>query len=305
MKASLACILLAISGGACTQGDDDETIDVIVGDGKADSSSTVHVSSGKTVTVKFTASGDPLDVSVDCGAPSNVDTAGMQITVTSAALGQSTASAAAAGYWQWSGDVEAGQQQLKVRGKSGSGSCRVQVSTASGSCTDSATFRSPATGHTHITVGTMLESWGSFPVSGNHWGAWAKWNTVYKRPIQRGFLLHNLEHGGIVLSYNCSSPSESAACGKAASDLEALKQTFGERRVIVTPDPKQSTRYAARAWRMGFQASCFDQDRMLAFMNDNYRNGREDEDSDPPIPYDPTTLDVPCQDLMAAPDSCN
>lgn len=303
MKILASCLILAASQAACVGADDDETIDVIVGDGKADTSTTAHLSSGKTVTVKFTAAGGPLDVTVDCGAPSSVDSVGTQFTVTSPALGQSSASSAMAGYYRFVGDVDGGQQQLRLRGKSGYATCRVNIATASGSCTDAHAFRSPQTGHTHLAVGTHVAS--GFPVSGNHWGAWAKWGTVYRRPVLHGFLLHNLEHGGIVLSYGCSAPTDSAECAQAASDLTDLANAFGESRVIVTPDPEQPDMYAARTWRMGFSSSCFDQERMLGFLGDNFRNGREDEDSSPPLPFDPTTPDVPCQDLMAAPDSCN
>ena len=295
VKTLLACSLLAFTACAA-EVPDDESVDVIVGDGKADTSSTIHLSSSKTVTVKYTASGDPLDLEVDCGQSADPDTVGMQFTV----QGQTVA-----GYWQWSGAVDAGAQQLKLRGTSGSATCHVKITTATGSCTDSASFHSPQTGHTHIRVGTINPTWGDFPVSGNHWGAWAKWNTVYEQPVETGFLVHNLEHGGLVLSYNCSSPGDSADCAKAAHDLAALKTAFGEERVIVTPAPDQPTRYGVRAWRWGYSSECFDSDRMQQFMADHFRNGREDEDANPPYSYDPTTTDVPCQDLMAAPDSCN
>jgi hypothetical protein len=143
------------------------------------------------------------------------------------------------------------------------------------------------------------------PASGNHWGAWAKWGAIYTRPVKRGFYLHNLEHGGLVLSYGCSAPTESAECAEAADNLTALANTFGEYRVIVTPDPQQPELYGIRGWRVGYQSECFNEQRMLDFMGDNFRNGREDTDADPPVPYDPTTTQVPCVDLMAAPDSCN
>ncbi|HSD88487.1 MAG TPA: DUF3105 domain-containing protein, partial [Kofleriaceae bacterium] len=120
-----------------------------------------------------------------------------------------------------------------------------------------------------------------------------------------GFYLHNLEHGGIVLSYKCSSATASAECQEAAANMEALKDSFGEIRVIVTPDPEQPSLYGIRTWRTGYQSSCFNDNRMLDFMADNFRHGREDVDADPPVPYDPTTQQVPCVDLMAAPDSCN
>jgi hypothetical protein len=298
VKTALACILFTVAC-ADTATPDDDSIDVIVGDGKADTSANIHLASGKTSTVKFTATGDPLDISVDCHAPADPDSVGAQFTVTFD--GTSPTNAA---LWQWTGAVDAGAQSLKIRGKGGSATCRVQVSTATGSCTDASVTRSPVTDHTHLSVGTTPAS-GDFPASGNHWGAWAKWDSVYTRPVKRGFLLHNLEHGGIVLSYGCKSASDSADCADAAKNLEALKEAFGEARVIVTPDPQQTTLYGARAWRTAFSSSCYDRERMLGFMNDHFRNGREDLDENPPIAYDPTTENVPCEDLMAAPDSCN
>ena len=40
-------------------------------------------------------------------------------------------------------------------------------------------------------------------------------------------------------------------------------------------------------------------------MKEHFRQGREDIDADPLLPFDPTTTeDVPCENLMAAPDSC-
>jgi hypothetical protein len=295
----LAAVLCGVP--ACAP-DDEEVVDIPVGDAKSDSVTELTVKSGSTVTGAFTAPGGALDITVDCNPPADADTVGLQFTVTSAALGMSSASPARAAYWQWTGDVAAGARSVKLRGKSGTGDCIMRVKKISGDCTASSTFRSPITGHTHVTVGSTVSSWGSFPVSGNHWGAWAKWDTVYDQPIEHGFLIHNLEHGGIVLSYNCSAPT--GACADAASELASLKEAFGKKRVIVTPDPAQPTRYAARAWRTGFQSECFDQERMLSFMNDFFRQGREDEDADPPIPFDPTTTDVPCQDIMSAPDSC-
>jgi hypothetical protein len=305
VKTAVACVLLSMSACVADSGDDGDVVDVIVGDGKADTSTTVHLSSGHSTTVQFTAPGTAIDVTVDCGAPENPDIVGMQFTFTSSALGQPTASDPVADFWQWSGDVDAGPAKLRLRGKTGSGTCTVSIKSIAGSCTAATSYHSPATGHTHLYVGTENPEWGEFPVAGDHWGSWAKWNSIYLRPVLMGFLLHSLEHGGIVLSYNCSSPSESDECKQAANDLVALKKAFGEPRVIVTPDPNQPTRYGVRAWRYAFQSDCYDEDRMLDFMTKRFRHGREDIEDSPPIPYDPTTMDVPCQDLMAAPDSCN
>jgi hypothetical protein len=87
---NVTSIVLALSvfgGAACaTQGDDgDDVVDVSLDDAKADTARTVSVTSGSTVTVQFTATGSPLDVSVDCSPPADPDTAGMQFTVTRSA----------------------------------------------------------------------------------------------------------------------------------------------------------------------------------------------------------------------------
>ena len=309
MKTWSVCLLVSLLGAgasACIGSDDDENIDVTVGDEKADAVSHVTVNAGGTSTVSFNATAGSVEVSVDCAPPANPDTVGMQFTVKGTGFGSATASKPVAGLWQWSGDVTAGAKKLEIRGTSGSHSCAVRVRKVTGSCTASSVSRQPETGHTHLFVSSNLPSASlDFPAAGNHWGAWAKWGTVYSKPVKRGFYLHNLEHGGLVMSYKCSSATASAECQEAAANLTALANSFGEYRVIVTPDPQQPAMYGIRGWRVGYQSDCFNEQRMLAFMGDHFRDGREDTDADPPIPYDPTTTQVPCMDLMAAPDSCN
>lgn len=219
-------------------------------------------------------------------------------------MGLASASDPVAGYWQWSGTLT-GAQKLKIKGTQGSAKCTVTVSSFTASCTSSTSFHTPETGHTHLKVGTLVSTWGDFPAAGNHWGAWSKWDTTYTKPVKRGFLLHNLEHGGVVLSYGCSSPTDSAECAEAAANLQALKDASGETRVIITPDPEQPAMYGARAWRFGMLADCYDQGRLKDFVSSTIHHGREDVDANPPVAYDPTTLNVDCHDLMAAPDSCN
>jgi hypothetical protein len=230
---------------------------------------------------------------------------GTQFTVSSSALGVTASSGTYASLWQWSGDATPGPAKLEITGTSGSQNCIVQLRVLDGECTASSVARTAETGHTHYRVGSTIADQDDFPAAGNHWGAWAPWDTVYTKPIKRGFLLHNLEHGGLVLSYGCASASESTECREAAENLSALKDSFGEARVIVTPDPEQPTMYGARGWRVGYSSDCFDEDRMLEFMGEHFRNGREDIDADPPVPFDPTTTNVPCVDIMAAPDSCS
>lgn len=307
MKRTAACLFLALVGsaGCATDTDDNGDIDVPVTDSKADGSTQIDLQAGRTRTISFTVTSKPVDISVYCGISANPDVVGAQFTVQNAGVGLSTASDPVAGYWQWSGTLTPGAQKLKIKGVDGSATCDVSVTSFTASCSSSTSFHTPETGHNHLRVGTQVSTWGDFPAAGNHWGAWAKWNTTYTKPVKRGWYLHNLEHGGVVLSYACSSPTESAECAEAAANLEALKAASGETRVIITPDPDQPAMYGVRAWRFGMLADCYDESRLNDFLGGTIRHGREDIDVNPPIPYDPTTTTTDCHNLMAAPDSCN
>jgi hypothetical protein len=275
-------------------------------DGKTDNAKRLTIEAGKTYAIRYKSSGDARRVTVDCKPPSDPDSLGVSFNVVAPELG-ATDSTYRAGYFSATAELAPGSYQLELnaRADSPNSTCSVSVQRASGACTAGSTWHSANTNHTHILVGKNASDWEPFPASGNHWGAWAEWNRDYTKPIKRGFLIHNLEHGGIVLSYNCSSPTASADCRAAHAALLQLKESFGETRVVVTPDPTQPTRYGIRAWRWAYTSDCVDETKMLTFMDQHFRHGREDEDANPPIPFDPTTTKVPCQDLMSAPDSCN
>ncbi len=267
--------------------------------------SQVTLAPGRASELRFTTRTSGMSsVVINCAPSANPDEVGVTFRVAAPDLGAIAADPARAGYFSWTGTLRPGTHTLTLTGVSGSASCRVTTGTAAGTC-GRVVFRSPNANHTHFRVGADASAdWEPFPASGNHWGAWPAWNTVYRRPVLRGFLLHGLEHGGIVLSYKCASPTESAACADAERQLSALAQRFGNRRVIITPDPTQPERFGVRAWRWGYSAPCLDADTALQFVRARYRRGREDIDADPPLPYDPSTTNVPCRNLMAAPDSC-
>jgi hypothetical protein len=278
---------------------------------EADDLTAKTIAVGAEISFSTTTKSDtPIVLTVDCTPPSDPDSVGPVIAVTAPDLGLEDDEPARAGYWSWAGTLPAGKHTITL-GNVGdqTAKCKVgakkQTGIDSESCTAWTVHRSPNTHHTHIPVGKDASAdWEAVPASGNHWGAWAAWSTIYDAPVKRGFLLHNLEHGGIVFSYRCKSAA-GADCEKAAQELLDLAQTFGQSRVIITPDPTQTTLFAIRSWRWAYESDCLDTDSAISFLSKHYRHGREDIDADPPIPFDPTTTDVPCEDLMAAPDSCN
>ena len=91
----------------------------------------------------------------------------------------------------------------------------------------------------HIAACTPITYATNPPTSGPHYPIWAafKW---YDAPVPRGFTVHSMEHGAVVISYNCPN-----GC---ADELGALAAFLNARpadplcsaplksRIIVTPD---------------------------------------------------------------------
>lgn len=58
-------------------------------------------------------------------------------------------------------------------------------------------------GRTHVTDIADIKFNSNPPTSGDHFPMWAK-KGVYDRLISDGYLIHSLEHGYVILSYDCS-----------------------------------------------------------------------------------------------------
>jgi hypothetical protein len=248
---------------------------------------------GGAYAYRFQTTTAPIVLTIDCGTPAHPDAVGPVFVISAPALG--TSSEPRSGFWRWAGKLAAGVHSIQVNNRGQAAACRARVTAqpAGTTCSSRTEYHSPVTAHNHWPVGSNPSAgWESFPSSGNHWGIWAKWNVVYPKAIKRGYLLHNLEHGGLVLSYRCRSAAQSAKCSAAQQKLIDLARAFGRRRFLITPDPTQPAMYGIRGWRWAYLSNCLDMRSARAFMAAHHRHGREDEDSDPP-PFDPTTTNAP------------
>jgi hypothetical protein len=117
------------------------------------------------------------------------------------------------------------------------------------------------------------------PSSGNHYDLWAAFK-VYTNAIPPGYWVHNLEHGAVVLTYNCPDGCD-ADVAAAEAMLNALppdrlcSATAAPRRTIMTPDPALDVRFAASAWGYTLRAECFDTDVFRSFVERHYGAGPE------------------------------
>src|SRR3989339_1150665 len=57
-------------------------------------------------------------------------------------------------------------------------------------------------GRDHVPAGTTEEYNSNPPTSGPHYAQWEK-PGIYDRVLEDGKLIHSLEHGYIIISYNC------------------------------------------------------------------------------------------------------
>ncbi|MFT3768126.1 MAG: DUF3105 domain-containing protein [Minicystis sp.] len=117
------------------------------------------------------------------------------------------------------------------------------------------------------------------PTSGPHYPVWAAFKT-YTTPVPRGFWVHDLEHGAVVISYNCPG-----GCDAELAQLQAFIDARPadpsctppvRSRIVVTPDPKLDVRFAASAWGWALRSGCFDLGLLGPFIDAHYGQGSED-----------------------------
>jgi len=121
------------------------------------------------------------------------------------------------------------------------------------------------------------------PTIGPHYPVWAAWRS-YRGPIPSAYLVHNLEHGGIVLLYNCAN-----GCPDLLESLETLIDELPDdpkcappvrHRFVLAEDPELDVPLAAVAWGHWYKATCLDLEGLRAFIDEHYAKGREDSCKD-------------------------
>ncbi len=133
----------------------------------------------------------------------------------------------------------------------------------------------------HLPVGTDLQWPSNPPQSGPHYPIWAAFQE-YSSPVPRGYYVHDLEHGAVVLLSNCSLVS-----GDCTPVLEALRQASASLpddpkctdvrvRTVITPDPLIPQPLIAVSWGFIYRAECVDQPSLNAFVQAHYARGTED-----------------------------
>jgi hypothetical protein len=113
------------------------------------------------------------------------------------------------------------------------------------------------------------------PSSGNHFPIWAAYQT-YTFPVPWGNLVHSLEHGAMVIVYNCPAGcADEVASAQAWIDGLPADPACGSQRIVLAPDPTLGVRWAASTWTWTLRSDCFDPAAFMQFYADHYGHGRE------------------------------
>lgn len=125
----------------------------------------------------------------------------------------------------------------------------------------------PILGQEHIAIGASHPPYNSNPpTSGPHYAQPADWG-VYQQELPDEQLVHNLEHGGIWISYKDIDP-------KTKSDLEAIGKRYPGS-VVVTPRPANDAKIVLASWGRLEKLESFDETEIVDFINANKNKSPE------------------------------
>jgi hypothetical protein len=153
-------------------------------------------------------------------------------------------------------------------------------------------------GRSHIPFCTEFPYVANPPASGSHWYWPAIWG-VHQEVLPREWWVHNLEHGGVVLLYNCPTNGAGAepvcddydmgipttrvsdkGCMNEITQLSLMYSQhpldeFGEVRIVVTSDPLLPTKFGAVAWDWSWTSDVFDPVAIQCLIDARYGRGPE------------------------------
>lgn len=129
-------------------------------------------------------------------------------------------------------------------------------------------------GWSHVPEGTGLSSPANPPASGPHYPIWARYS-IHTHPVARGYWLHNVEHGAVVLLYRSDA---APALVNALSDAWTAipnDPACGHRRALLTADAQLEVPIAVVAADVVMKSECVSRAAILAFVAAHRNQGPE------------------------------
>ncbi len=136
----------------------------------------------------------------------------------------------------------------------------------------------PNEGAEHVSVDTQVTYESNPPASGPHWsmpGLAPTTAGLYEVTVEEEQWVHNLEHGYIVILYDCGGP-----CGKGLlNDLQGFfneappSPNFGNTKLVIAPYDGLPHLHTAVAWDVQLHLDAFDRTALLEFYDSHLDRG--------------------------------
>ncbi|WP_110513494.1 DUF3105 domain-containing protein [Herpetosiphon llansteffanensis] len=157
----------------------------------------------------------------------------------------------------------------------GNGSEIEKVTVAEGTTAPSTTGvvqELPDEGQQHVADGTKVEYKQNPPTSGSHWSGPAQWGLYQTNPPEDERIVHNMEHGGVIIWFKPSATS--------AAENEQLVKLFTalsaeQYRTILVSRENMDSKVALTAWNHRQLLDSVDETAIQAFFNEYILKGPE------------------------------
>lgn len=131
----------------------------------------------------------------------------------------------------------------------------------------------PDEGAGHVEAPTEITYESNPPSSGDHRGTTARWGW-YRERVEDAILVHNLEHGGVVIHYRPGDLAESEV-----AELEELVDSYPDpgsgSGVILNPNPDAPEAIAMAAWTHTQTCESYRELAVQGFIDERCGNGPE------------------------------
>lgn len=132
----------------------------------------------------------------------------------------------------------------------------------------------PLASREHIQEGMAANDWTSDPpTSGQHYGTWAPAG-FYPDVIADEYLVHDMEHGYVIIYYNCALVED---CDAFKADIEAAMADAGNDpdthtiKIIAVPRERMDNPITYASWGHLYTAPSFNHDELVAYVQ-TYRS---------------------------------
>ncbi|MBW3569391.1 DUF3105 domain-containing protein [Candidatus Parcubacteria bacterium] len=105
---------------------------------------------------------------------------------------------------------------------------------------------------------------GEPPTSGDHAVRPLPWQ-AYEQEIPDGSVIHNMEHGGVYISYHPDLPADQVSKIKALFFQPFSKENFTPNKAIMAPRPANESPIIMSSWTRSMKLDTFDEEKMVEY----------------------------------------